>query len=1144
MLNSNPRKSPSIAKVALSIILGVSAAAAAFAMALPSLLSTSWGTRLFIEKLEKRFQGKIAVQRLTLSFWGAQSIEGLEVLDQNNQLLLACPLIQTDQALWKIALSHNMGHAVLTQPHAYVRNALPKMAKREESRLFCAGFLGAFGWDISKLRSNFSGFLHVEEGAIDVLSTGIDPIYFQHLNLDLAIPSEEDQIDLKLHCITEQNGQSGIVDILAHLKEKNAALPQISIDATLNQIPVQGIDQIVSRFEPRLNRVLFSALGSTVNMRLKASSIQEGFNLSWDAASDNLTASILARAEGNQITLTSPALINFTLTPALSAALPIADFKLSKPISFGLKVDSFSAPIQNTLKGLSFALQLNASQPISFTLEQRPMVIDTLHVDVVSGKAQGEMQFQAELLAHLLQLPTSCNIQGTYSHEKLEGKLQVDQFPLNLIGSKEWLLPSYVGETLNGTLAFWVAKEQQKLELTLKSPLLELGPAEIAIDKGFQILTPAPFTYLLSKYTNTPVQGTVQGSATPLKQGEFKGKGVIQIPQFSYDSLSLSQGSFPFEFDTSSQSASVGIAAQIKDGALPSGSLKGSLKRAASIMQGSLDAQNLSTRFLEVFSKVPMTAWIGPSVQFQLQFSQNPQKQSFALKGSTQEAMVDLAFTSDAQGIKLDGNNAKIQWTLTPERYQIIDALLASQKKNQQPPFSLNGPAQLQISLSQLIIPKNQELQLDYAAMQIAAAGKTSSLSVLDRTSQEKILFSELNFTLNREKVAFPIQFNISTQVSTESTLKNQKATTKLGSLSLNGSFSGINDTTSKIEMNIVQFPSRVFDLIARTQGAVNFPFTTVFGETLNANLFSEFKQLSGPLNLSLNSDRARISVIGKLVNGALLLDKPLHAQGTLTPEVSRLLLKEVNPLSISYIYAQNPISLEISPKDFYLPLYPFQLERIQIGSGRLELGKINCHNEGNLNAALGVLKSKQFDQKKDLILWFAPADFHLSQGKIDLERTEILLSNTFDIALWGKIDLVKDYVDMVLGLTAPTLRMAFGIKDLPEDYVLTIPMKGPSNNVQINKGKATSKIALLLAWQQKGAAAEAAGGPAGAILGGILNKVGPLPGNGNVPPAKHPFPWEMGRRGKESSQAEPSGKKKHFKPKEKPIKQIMKVIR
>jgi hypothetical protein len=1143
MLNSNPRKSTSALKVVLSIFACLIGVGIALVFSAPSILSTSWGTRLLMEKLDARFQGKVTVQKLALTFWGAQSIEGLQVLDQQNQILLDCPLFQTDQALWKIVLSHNVGHAVLTRPHGYVRNALPKMARGQELNMFCAGFVGAFGWDISNVRSNFSGFLHVEEGNVDVLSAGIDPIYFQHLNLDLAVPSSEDEIDLKLHCTTQQSKQTGTVDILAHLKERNAALPQISIDATLNQLPVQGIDQILSQFEPRLNRVLFSALGPTVNMHLKADSIQQAFNLSWDIKSANLTASILARAEGNQITLTSPALINFTLTPELSAQLPIADLKLSQAVSFGLKLDSLNVPLDHSLKGLSFALQLNASQPISFTLEKRPMVIDTVHFDVVSGKAQGEMHFQGAVLAHFSQVSSNLQVQGTYSQSLLQGKLQVNKLPVDLLKSKEPLSP-YVGETLDGTLAFSIAEEQRKLELTVKSPLVQLGPAEIAIDKGFQILSPAPFTYLLKAQANTPVQGTIQGSVMPLKEGQYKGKGVIQIPHFSYETLSLSQGAFPFQFDTSSQSASFEIAAQIKEGDQPPGTLKGSGKLATTGLQASLDAQNFSTRFLEVFSKVPLVAWIGPSVQFQLQFSQNQQQQSFALKGSSAEAIVDLAFTSDAQGIKLQGNNARIQWTLTPERYQIIDNLLSGQKKGQEPPFSLNGSAQFQLSLTKLFIPKKQDLNLDYAALQIATSGKTSSLSILDRTSQEKILFSELNFTLNREQINFPIQLNVSTQVSTESAMKNQKTTAKLGSLNLNGSFSGVSDTSSKIDMNIVQFPSRVFDLIARTQGAVNFPFTTVFGETLNANLSTEFKQLSGPLNLSLNSERARISVIGKLVNGALVLDKPLHAQGTLTPEVSRLLLKEVNPLSISYIYAQNPISLEISPKDFYLPLYPFQLERIQIGSGRLELGKINCHNEGNLNAALGVLKSKQFEQKKELVLWFAPADFHLSQGKIDLERTEILLSNTFDIAIWGKIDLVKDYVDMVLGLTAPTLRMAFGIKDLPEDYVLTIPMKGPSNNVQINKGKATTKIALLLAWQQKGAAAEAAGGPAGAILGGILNKVGPLPGNGNVPRAKHPYPWEMGRRGKESSQLEPSGKKKHFKAKERPIKQIMKVIR
>ena len=131
--------------------------------------------------------------------------------------------------------------------------------------------------------------------------------------------------------------------------------------------------------------------------------------------------------------------------------------------------------------------------------------------------------------------------------------------------------------------------------------------------------------------------------------------------------------------------------------------------------------------------------------------------------------------------------------------------------------------------------------------------------------------------------------------------------------------------------------------------------------------------------------------------------------------------------------------------------------------------------------------------------------------------------------------------------VTLPTLEKAFGIQGLPKGYVLTLPMKGPLNNVKIDSSKATSKIALLLAWQHRGLANDAlGGGPAGAFAGELLGKLATLPDkNAKVPPAKHPFPWEEGKsRSKKATSDRSEGKKRYFKGNEKPLKQILKVIR
>ncbi|NDD59048.1 MAG: hypothetical protein EBZ47_07370, partial [Chlamydiae bacterium] len=254
-----------------------------------------------------------------------------------------------------------------------------------------------------------------------------------------------------------------------------------------------------------------------------------------------------------------------------------------------------------------------------------------------------------------------------------------------------------------------------------------------------------------------------------------------------------------------------------------------------------------------------------------------------------------------------------------------------------------------------------------------------------------------------------------------------------------------------------------------------------------------------------------------------------------------------VNPLSISEIRSSNPITFEVQPAGVSIPLTSFSLAKLTIPDIRIELGQVQCSNEGNLNITLGLLKSVQLSQNKYLNLWFTPIDMHIKNGVIDMDRADILIAETFDICLWGKINPITDKVNMYLGLTADCLSKAFGISELPDDYVLQIPLTGSLKDVKINTGKATAKVAALLAWQQASRAGANAAGPAGGALGKLMNKLGSLPLNdSDTPKANRPFPWEAGssdkkRKKKTSSSSE---KKSHVKPTDKPLKQLWNVIR
>ncbi len=54
---------------------------------------------------------------------------------------------------------------------------------------------------------------------------------------------------------------------------------------------------------------------------------------------------------------------------------------------------------------------------------------------------------------------------------------------------------------------------------------------------------------------------------------------------------------------------------------------------------------------------------------------------------------------------------------------------------------------------------------------------------------------------------------------------------------------------------------------------------------------------------------------------------------------------------------------------------------------------------------------------------------------------------------MWGQVDTVNDELDMTLGIPADTLA-ATGIKELPSDYVLPVPVKGTPQAPNVNWGR------------------------------------------------------------------------------------------
>ncbi len=677
----------------------------------------------------------------------------------------------------------------------------------------------------------------------------------------------------------------------------------------------------------------------------------------------------------------------------------------------------------------------------------------------------------------------------------------------NLSFSGEALLPKNTKLTLRAASLKSIAinlqgdvwKGQLKGALDLKSKtvtLTEPGSVSLELNDLPQPLPPLP------------VQVTLQPGVINLAPLSGRVKGAVEIPAFAIQNNQVGTTSLQFTTDLKTKQVQFSLASAVNNGPLVA---DGSLIYPTELkVKGS--CSNFPVASLEPFIKQgpPLLPLIGETLTTNFQLSVTPELKLAHL--STTSPLLTVKAALKMTGAKFELlEPANFSWTLTPQGY----ATLVTWMKGS-PAFNLSKPSTFTGAITTLSASLN-----DLPATVIYQGKLSSNELAFSSPIQKATSVSNIQLSLNHPQPSSPHQFDLSAK-----------------GLSCKGSFS--QDGTADVKLLLEQFPSATFDLLAAPFSSKPFSIGALCGPILNLSAETTLKQWTGPVKFDLRSDNLRTSLAGALQQGTLTLTNPFHLQLKITRELSQALLDGAS------IRSEGPVTLEIKPQGFSYPLFPSNQEKIQVGAGRLELGKLYSLNDGNLQITLGLLKQAKYRSGDELELWFAPLDFKIQNGVVNCERTEILIAKEYQVCTWGTVNLPGDSVDGILGLTASCLKNAFGIQNLPENYVLQIPVYGSLSNIKIDKGKATTRIAALMIWQQKDAAAGLLKGPAGKFLGESLNKLGPLPGGDQkAPPAKRPFPWDNPETSskKKTSDISPDNKK-HIRHDESALKQALKLIR
>jgi len=363
-------------------------------------------------------------------------------------------------------------------------------------------------------------------------------------------------------------------------------------------------------------------------------------------------------------------------------------------------------------------------------------------------------------------------------------------------------------------------------------------------------------------------------------------------------------------------------------------------------------------------------------------------------------------------------------------------------------------------------------------------------------SSQVPLWFlTELNASFLLENGNFVFKERTIQQVYAE--LKNNHLKAK-GRTEDKGYFSIEGKVYSKQDFDVFaegdNLPATAMDSLLQTKDL----FRSILGSNFDVKGRIVFREAEKEANVSLSSPNLTTSLHATLTDEALLLKEPLKVTFQLTESSSSALISHFDALFITGIRAKQPILLTLSEKGFNLPI-PFSLKNLQIENGFLDMGQIECRSNKPLNSLVTLLKDK--NPSNQFNLWFTPVAFQLKEGVLRTGRMDALLDHSIHVCTWGSINIIKDSLNMFLGIPADTLSHLFGIKSVHPNYVLKIPIHGSIQEPELETGIATAKIAAMVAAQQKTKAKK--------FLNPLIHIFSSIKEDQDAPEPKRPFPWE-----------------------------------
>ena len=575
--------------------------------------------------------------------------------------------------------------------------------------------------------------------------------------------------------------------------------------------------------------------------------------------------------------------------------------------------------------------------------------------------------------------------------------------------------------------------------LSLRTDLLSLDKAKLTYIKDtITLKNQAPFVYRNFKGTITNFQGTLQAFTAKLKDLS-SGEAELKNVELSYKAPNFKMSA---------------------DGHT------GKLLFDTNLMtkKSNLELKNFSSYTLGLFvgggSDFP--SLIGPQLNLKLSHKDG----NFDLNATSENLYIDGNAREISPGI-YGGGPLECEWTLSDQSYHALARFL---DKPSHEIIKIKRPAKLKIDI--------HEFQTPFPMKSIDNLKVKADLKLDD-------LYLEPDYRLTN------LKGYIAREDSTKFFLKGEaKSKWHTGSFQ----FEGAQASSLRVTGALDNLPSIFLDILP-----IPYNLSAILGDRVSAKFESYLNDGAGNAHLDVNSPNCKAAVQASLRNGYLYLKKTTPKPPLPLPQ----LLVNFSLKTWALLSHQQPI---LSPFTSILVAFPCHTKTIAFETSRCpSLGSISDKSPFAITVTQKMFRkclSLTLTKDSSIHLWFAPMDLSIREGLMHIDRTEVLYNKAQEVCYWGEIDLYREYVNMILGLTAQSLDSALGLA-LPNGYVLQVPLRGPYGDVKLQKEAAMSQIAMLIA----GRVGSAIQGP----WGNLLEAFGDAATNqSSVPPPKHPFPWEQ----------------------------------